>query len=75
MYRYFKKVGNTDHFSLWKSKGLPDESINPPTTSDNSLAPTLSYFGNKTRLKFYGSCLKQGKVTFTQGIIVIIYIV
>ena len=29
MYRYFKKIGNTDHISEWKSKGLSDESINP----------------------------------------------
>ena len=39
IYSYFKKIGNTDRISSWKSKGLSDESINPPTTSDNSLAP------------------------------------
>ena len=27
--------------------GLSDESINPATSSDNSLALALSYFGNK----------------------------
>ena len=27
MYRYFKKIGNADHISLWKSKKLSDESI------------------------------------------------
>ena len=49
MYRYFKNIGNTDHISLWKSKGWSDEVIKPPITSDNSLAPALSYIGNKTR--------------------------
>ena len=49
---------NTDYISSWKSKGLSVESIKPPTTSDNSLTPALSYYGTKTRIKFTGSCLK-----------------
>ena len=52
MYKYFKKIGNTDYISLWKSKGLSDETIKPPSIFDNSLAPALSYIGNKTRIKF-----------------------
>ena len=75
MYRYFKNIGNTDHISSWKSIGLFDEIIKPPTTSDNSLAPALSYFGNKTRVKFDGSCLKQNKITFSHEETVNIYIV
>ena len=47
MYRYFRKTGNTERISSWKSKGLLDEIIKPPTTSDNSLAPALRYIGNK----------------------------
>ena len=39
------------------------------------MAPALSYVGNKTRVKFYGSCLKQDKITFTHGTIVNIFIV
>ena len=50
--------------SSWKSKGLSTESIKPRTTSDNSLAPALDYYGTKTRVNFTGTCLKQGKVTF-----------
>ena len=42
---------------------------------DNSLAPTLDYVGNKIKVKFDGSCLKQDKITFTHGTIVNIYIV
>ena len=52
-----------------------DESINPRTTSNNSLAPALGYFGNKVRVKFDGSCLKQDKITFTHEKPVNIYIV
>ena len=75
MNRYFKKIGNTDHISSWESKGLCNEIIKPPTTSNNCLAPELSYFINKTRVKFNGSCLKQDKITYTHGTIVNIYIV
>ena len=73
--KYFKVITNTDYISSWKSKGLSAESIKPPTTSDNSLTPTLSYYGTKTRVKFTGSCLKQPKISYTHGTIVKIYIV
>ena len=43
---------------------MSDESINPPATSGNSLAPALNYIGNNTRVKFDESCLKQDKITF-----------
>ena len=42
---------------------MSDESINSPATFNNSFAPELSYIGKKTRVKFDGSCLKQGKIT------------
>ena len=74
MYKYFKKIADTDHISGWKSKVLSDESMNPPATSDNSLAPSWSYIGTKTRVKFVGSCLKQDKVIFTHEKTVNIYI-
>ena len=60
--RYFKVIANTDYLWSWKSKGLSAESIKPPTTSDNSLTPALNYYGNKVRVKFTGSCLKQQKI-------------
>ena len=75
MYRYFKKIGSTERISSWKFKGLFDEIIKPPATSNNSLAPALSYIGNRTRVKFDGGCLKQGNITFIHGTIVNIYIV
>ena len=50
--KYFKLITNIDYVSSWKSKGLSSESIKPPTTSDNSLTPALSYYGTKIRRKF-----------------------
>ena len=71
---FFKKFKDSDHISAWKSKGLSDETIKPPATPNNSIAPAVSYIGVKTRAKFDGSCLKQDKMTFTHGNIVNIYI-
>ena len=70
-----KTVNTTNYISSWKSKGLSDESIKPPTTSDNSVTPELNYYGTKTRVKFTRSCLKQSKVSYTHSTIVNIYIV
>ena len=71
----FKIVPNTEFVLSWKSKGLSAESINPPTTSDNSLPPLISFYDSKTRVKFTGSCLKQSKILYTHGKVVNIYIV
>ena len=70
--RYFNVIGNTNMVLSWKSKALSAET-KPPTTSDNSLAPTLSYSGTKIKLKFTGSCLKQSKSSYTHGTIANIY--
>ena len=67
MYSYFKKIGNTGRISSGKSKGLSDEIIKPPATSDNSLAPSLRFIDTKTRVKFDGGCLKQDNITCTHG--------
>ena len=76
--RCFKvnEINNVANYvSSWKSKGLSSESIKSPTTSDNSLTPTLNYYGPKTRVKFTESCLKQSKISYTHRKIVNIYIV
>ena len=73
--KYFKVIANTDYVSSWKSKGLSVEAIKPPTTSDNSLTPALSYYGTKTRVKLYRRCLQQPKILYNHGTIVNIYIV
>ena len=74
MYRYFRMITNADYTSSWISKGLPAESIKPPTTSDNSLTPALNYYGTKTREKFTGKCLKQSKISYNHRKVVNIYI-
>ena len=66
--RYFKLnsvVNVIDRVLSWQSKGISNENIKPPTTSNNSLNPELSYYGTKTRVTFTGSCLKQPNYTFT----------
>ena len=76
MFRYFTIITDTDYISSWKSKGLSDESFKPPATSDNSLTPSLDYYGNKVTVKFTKSCLKQSnKLLYTHKKLVDIYIV
>ena len=78
MYRYFKRVagvGSGNYIYFQKSKGLSDESITAPTTTNYSLNPLLSDFDTKTRVEFKGSCLKQDKMTYDHRKIVNIYIV
>ena len=74
MNKYFKVIANSDYVSSCKSKGLSAKTIKPSTLSDNSLTEALSYYGTKTRVKFYGSCLKQTKALFDHKTIVNIYI-
>ena len=67
-------VSNTNnHILSWKSKGLFDESIKPPSTSSNIPNPLLNYVGTKTRVEFKGSCLKQDRFSFDHGKVVNIY--
>ena len=73
--RYFKHIANILYILSWKCKGLSDETIKPPATSDNNLNPLIDYVDNKIRLKFNGGCLKQPKIQYTHGKIVNIYIV
>ena len=78
MRKYFKLnsvINFIDRVLSWQSKEVSNESIKPPTTSDNSLNPKLSYYGTKTRVQFTKSCLKQPNFTFTHKKIVNIYIV
>ena len=45
VYKYFKTISNSVYISEWKSKGLSDESIKPPKTTNNVLTPQLNYYG------------------------------
>ena len=55
-HRYFK-ITNTRYISLWKPKGLSDETITPFATSDNSPTPLVDHYGSKVRVKVTVSCL------------------
>ena len=54
---------------------MTDESIKPPATSDNSLAPSPNYIGVISTMKYDGHYLKQDRITFIHGKVVNIYIV
>ena len=76
--KYFRLnsvASRADYVLSWKSKGLSDENIRPPTTSDNSLNPELNYYGTKTSVKFTKSCLKQSSHILSHKKVVNIYIV
>ena len=78
MRKHFKLhlvINVIDYVLSWKSKGISNENIKPPTAFNYNLNPKLSYYGTKMRLQFTGSCLKQLNFTFTHKKIVNIYIV
>ena len=66
--KYCEVIVNTDYVSSWKSKGLSDKTIKPPSTSDKSLTSALNYYSTKTRVEFTGTCLQQPKVSYTHGL-------
>ena len=68
MRKYFKLslvAGIIDCVLSWRSKGISNESIKPPTTSNYDLNPKLSYYGTKTRIQFIRSCLRLPNFSFT----------
>ena len=76
--KYFKLnsvADAADYVLSWQSKGLSNERIKLPITTNNSLTPELNYYGTKTKIKFTGSCLKQSSHIFTHKKMVNIYIV
>ena len=55
-----KSLGDTEKVVSWKSKGLLTEKLTTPTTTDNSLSPSMKWYKNsKFCLIFKGNCLKQ----------------
>ena len=73
IYRYFIVFSITQYLEY--GLGLSSESFKASSTCDNSLNPTLNYYGTKIRIKFTGDCLNQQKITYNQGKVVNIYIV
>ena len=73
MSKYFRLITNTLSILSWQSKRLSNENIDPPNAN---LSQSINYVGNKIRVKFTRSCLKQSnKISFTHGKVVNIYIV
>ena len=66
IHKYFKVIADTKYISEWKSKGLSDEIIKVPSTSDNSLSPLIDYLGLSLK--------QQSKLTYTHLPIENIYI-
>ena len=64
--KYVKALikNNLAFISSRESKGLSNEVVKPPTTTDNTLVPLVNYTGISTVLRLSGSCLKQDKSTF-----------
>ena len=75
MFKLNSVVDTVDYLLSWQSKGLSNESIKRPTTTNNSITPKLNYYGTKTKIEFTGSCLKQSSHIFTHKEVVNIYIV
>ena len=78
MYRYFNFLSIAQYLKYvteWNSKGLSNKSFKAMSTSDNSLNPTLDYYGTQIRVKLTGNCLKQQKIAYNHGKVVNIYIV
>ena len=66
-------IGSGNYTYFWKSKGLSDDNITAPTTTDYKLNPQLSYLDTKTRVQFKVKCLKQDKIMCDHGKVVNIY--
>ena len=64
IFKCFRKIGNSNRISSWKSKWLSDERIKPPPTSNNSRSLGFNYINAKIRVKFDEICLKQDKLKF-----------
>ena len=59
---------------LWKLKGMSEESITPPSTTDKTFDPEIVYNYGKGKMKFKEICLKQNSVSFIHESVVNLYI-
>ena len=65
---------NSKWITKWKSKGLSNENLEVVSTSDNSLTPSVNYYGDKVRLRFTGSVLQQKTITYSHKKVVNLYV-
>ena len=66
---------NSTQIRKWILKRLSNESLEVVSTSDHTSSPSISYYGDKVRLKFTGSVLQQKRVTYSHKKVVNIYVV
>ena len=66
---------NSNWITKWKTKGLSNESFEVVFKTDNTLAPSVNYYGDKERLGFTGSVSKQKTVTYSHKKVVNLYLV
>ena len=60
LYHTLKRLGVTEKIVSWESNGLSAETLTTPTTIDNSLSPSIEWYGNSNFcLVIKGSYLKQ----------------
>ena len=76
LYYTLKRLGNIQTIVSGTSKGLWIKKLATPTTTDNSLSPSIKYYRDSNfYLKFKGSCLKQRNTTFTSPNTITFFIV
>ena len=57
VYYTLKRLGNTEKVISWRFKGWSSEQPTTPTTTDNSLSPSVNWYGDSNFcLSFKGSC-------------------
>ena len=56
-------------------KGMSNESFEVVSKTDNTLTPSVNYYGEKVRLRFVGSVLQQKAVTNSHEKVVNFYVV
>ena len=66
---------NSNWITEWKSKELYNESLEVVSRTDNTLTPSINYYGDKVRLRFTRSVLQQKAVTYSHEKIVNLYVV
>ena len=71
MLEYFMLNGNK--ITKWKSKGLSNECLEVIPTSDNTLTPSINYYGDKA--KIYRKRLTTKTITYRHKKVVDLYVV
>ena len=66
---------NSNKITKWESKGLSNESLEAISTCENTLTPSINYYGDKAKLKFTGSVLQRKTITYNHKKIVNLNIV